>query len=360
MQLRHLAISPPLLLAPMAGLTHSALRTLILSYGGVGLLSTEMLSARSLPVESEQASPFLVRTAEERPLSYQLLLTAEQEVGPAMEALHRFGADAVDLNLGCPAPRIRKAGGGSALMSEPDRMRSLVRRVRRATSLPLSAKIRLGETLDEERLTRFCRMLEDEGIDLLTVHARLRGESFSRKPRWPWVARVKAAVAIPVVANGGIFSVEDARRCLEQSGADGLMIGRAAAHTPWLFARLARQIYGHDIPEPDACPPVAFARFVSALQARFRPERRLGRLKEFTHYLAVNYPFGHHLATAVQKAGSVEDAWTVAMDFFRRSDRQGLARLEQEAGGIDLPHARNPEIPAGRDRARHGTGVSRP
>ena len=337
MRFQDLEIMPPLLLAPMAGLTHSALRTLLLSYGGVGLLSTEMLSARSLPVESAQASPFLVRTAAERPLSYQLLLTSGEEVEPAVEALHRFGADAVDLNFGCPAPRVRKAGGGSALMDEPDRVRSLVRRVRRATSLPLSAKIRLGEVLDEERLVRFCRMLEDEGIDLLTVHARLRGEPFSRKPRWPWVAKVASALAIPVVANGGIFSVDDARRCLEQSGADGLMIGRAAAHFPWLFAQVARQVWGLDLPEPETCPPLAFGRFVAALQARFRPERRLGRIKEFTHYLAVNYPFGHHLATAVQKARSVAEAWQAAMDFFGRCDRAGLARLEEEAGGIELP-----------------------
>ncbi len=319
----------------MAGLTHSALRTLLLSYGGVGLLATEMLSARSLPVENESLSPFLVRTTEERPLSYQLLLTAGEQVEPAMEALHRLQADVVDLNLGCPAPRIRKAGGGSALMDDPVRLRDLVRRARRATSLPLTAKIRLGEDLDSERLCAFCRMLEDEGIDLLTVHARLRGESFCRKPRWARVAVVKEVLSIPVVANGGIFSVDDARRCLEQSGADGLMIGRAAARYPWIFAQVARGLYNLDIPEPDICPPVAYGRFVAALQARFRPERRLGRLKEFTHYFAANYAFGHHLATAVQRSASMEEAWSAAMDFFRRCDRQGLERLWEEQGPGD-------------------------
>ncbi len=332
MHIRNLHIGPPLLLAPMAGLTHSALRTLLLSYGGVGLLATEMLSARSLPVENEQVSPYLVRTVEEHPLSYQLLLTAEEQVEPAMEALHRLRADVVDLNFGCPAPRVRKAGGGSALMDDPARVRRLVRRVRKATTLPLTAKIRLGEELDREKLCGFCRMLEDEGIDLLTVHARLRGESFGRKPRWPRVAEVKAVLSIPVVANGGIFSVDDARRCLEQSGADGLMIGRAAARYPWIFAQVARGLYNLDIPEPDICPPVAYGRFVAALQARFRPERRLGRLKEFTHYFAVNYAFGHHLATAVQRSGSIEEAWSVAMDFFRRCDRRGLERLREEQG----------------------------
>ena len=227
MRIAHKTIWPPLLLAPMAGLTHSALRTTILGFGGIGLLSTEMLAATRLPAESAATSPYLVRTARETPLSYQLLLTGEQQIPRAFAALHRLGADAVDLNLGCPAPLVRRAGGGSSLMDEPERVRRMVRSARRHTALPLTAKIRLGETLDAGRLRDFCTMLADEGIDLLTVHARLRRESFARPPRWEWIARVKEWVAIPVVANGGIDSVASARACLQASGADGLMIGRA-------------------------------------------------------------------------------------------------------------------------------------
>ncbi|MCW5211281.1 tRNA-dihydrouridine synthase family protein, partial [Desulfobulbus sp. TB] len=191
MKIKNLHLDPPLLLAPMAGLTHSALRTLLLQFGGVGLLSTEMLAARKLPVENEHISPFLVRTEQERPLSYQLLVRGAEDVAPALEALHRLQADAVDINLGCPAPKVRRSGGGSSLMDTPELVQEIIAIARKKTALPLTAKIRLGESFSEQRLQSFCQMLEGEGIDLLTVHARLRKEAFCRKPHWEWVAKVK-------------------------------------------------------------------------------------------------------------------------------------------------------------------------
>jgi nifR3 family TIM-barrel protein len=322
-------LAAPLLLAPMAGLTHSALRTLVLSFGGVGLLSTEMLSARRLPTENQRVSPYLVRTEQEFPLSYQLLITNVQEIGPAIEALHRMAADVIDLNFGCPAPRVRKAGGGSSLMSDPVRVREIIRTARLRTTLPLSAKIRLGERLEQSTLRDFCVMLQDEGLDMLTVHARLRGESFARKPHWEWVGKVKEWLDIPVVANGGIFSVDDAVRCLSLSGADGLMLGRAAAQKPWLFAAIAREIYGISVPEWKTSLPCLYGEFALGL-TRFRLERRLGRLKEFTHYFALNYAFGHHLAMAVQKSKTLSRAWQQAVEFFIKTDPEGMTGLTAE------------------------------
>jgi len=316
-------LATPLLLAPMAGLTHSALRTLLLDFGGVGMLSTEMLSARKLPTENPCVSPYLVRTPLESPLSYQLLVTDVEQIEPAIAAVHRLSADVVDLNLGCPAPRVRKAGGGSSLTDNPDRVHAIIRAARSLTDLPLTAKIRLGERLDEAILRDFCLMLQEDGIDLLTVHARLRGEPFGRKPRWQWVGKVKEWLDIPVVANGGIFSVKEAAQCLKLSGADGLMIGRAAPQKPWLFAEIAREIYGVSVDVFQINLPWIYGRFVLGL-ARFRPERRLGRLKEFTHYFALNYAFGHHLAMAVQKSSTVLTAWKQALDFFSRSDAEKL------------------------------------
>jgi nifR3 family TIM-barrel protein len=328
LHVRNLSIDPPLLLAPMAGLTHSALRTLLLDFGGVGLLSTEMLAARGLPVENERVSPYLVRTRRESPLSYQLLVTDAAQVMPAIEALHRLGADAVDLNLGCPAPRIRRGGGGSSLMSVPDKVRVIVAGARKATELPLSAKIRLGETFDQSALRNFCRMLEGEGIDLLTVHARLRKEPFCRRPHWDWVAKVKDWVSVPVIANGSVLSVADAEKCLQISRADGLMLGRGAAYTPWLFADIARRLYGKDITPVPVCLPQLYGWFVLALLDRFAPQRRLGRLKEFTHYFATNYAFGHNLAVKVQTADSVGQAWQRAMEFLGRNDIKGMKKAE--------------------------------
>lgn len=319
-RLRRLTISPPLLLAPMAGLTHTALRRLILELGGVGLLSTEMLAAKRLPSENPRISPWLVRRPEERPLSWQLLVGRLEEVVPAVDKLHALGAEAIDLNLGCPAPTVRRMGAGSRLMEEPATVRALVAAARRATSLPLTAKIRLGEELDEAKLRDFCMMLAGEGIEMLSVHARLRGESFSRRPRWVWVGKVRGWLDIPVVANGGIFSVADAVNCLAESGTDGLMIGRAAAVTPWLFADIAREVYGLGAPLPGVDRPALFLRFIDLLEESFAPERRLGRLKEFSHYFAGNYAFGHSLASAVQTSATLTEARARAVEFFRRND----------------------------------------
>jgi nifR3 family TIM-barrel protein len=334
-KIKELSISPPLLLAPMAGLTHSALRTLLQDFGGVGLLSTEMLAARKLPIENEKLSPFLVRTGQESPLSYQLLVTDAAEVAPAVEALHRFHADAVDLNLGCPAPRVRRKGGGSSLMDMPDKVRRIVHEARKRTDLPLTAKIRLGESFSEEKLRNFCLMLEGEGIDLLTVHARLRKEPFCRRPHWQWVARVKEWLSIPVIANGSVLSVADAEKCLQVSRADGLMIGRGAAFTPWLFADIGREVYGLDIPVKPVCLPELYGRFVLALTERFVPERRLGRLKEFSHYFAANYAFGHTLAVRVQTSSSVTEAWQRAMEFFQCSDRESLPEAGERIAEVE-------------------------
>jgi len=327
MIIRQQKIWPPLLLAPMAGLTHSALRTTILHFGGVGLLSTEMLAAARVPGENVHLSPYLVRTAKERPLSYQLLLSSEHNIPKIFEALHRFEADAIDLNLGCPAPVVRKTGGGSSLMEDPQRVRQIVQCARRNTALPLTAKIRLGETLDPQKLRDFCLMLAGEGIDMLTVHARLRTESFARRPRWEWISKVKEWITIPVIANGSIDSVSSARACIAESGADGLMIGRAAAVTPWIFADIAREVYGASIPDSEVCLPLLYQRFVGGLVERFQSDRRLGRLKEFTHYFAKNYFFGHHLAAKVQASSTLEEAWSRAVRFFNQNDPGGASQL---------------------------------
>lgn len=314
-----LVISPPLALAPMVGLSHSALRSLAQEEGGVGLLFTEMLAARRLPEENARISPYLIRTKGERPLFYQLFLTEEDAVGPAVARLHELDAAGVDLNLGCPAPQLRRHGAGVFLTSDPDRVCSLIRALRKATSLPLSAKIRLGENLDTDRLLDFCHMLEDEGLDMLTVHGRLNDEKFCRRPRWQMIGRVKDALRIPVLANGGIFSVADARECLRLSGADGLMLGRGAASRPWLFAEIAREVYGLSIPESCRGKRQVYFRFVALLDERFPVERRLGRLKQFSHYFARNFQYGHLLATSVQKSNTLDEARQQAEEFFLQS-----------------------------------------
>ncbi len=314
-----LQVSPPLFLAPMAGLTHSALRAVIAGFGGVGLFSTEMLSAKSLAVENPEISPYLIRTEREEPLSYQLLTGNPEEVPRAVERVQELGAAAVDLNLGCGAPKVRRAGSGIALWENEERLRAVIREIRRCTSLPFTAKIRLGPGPDEGELERRVRLLEDLGLDGIYIHARFDREPFSRRPKWEWIGLVKGWIEIPVIVNGGIFSAKDAVRCIEQSGADGLMIGRAAAVKPWIFSRIAYEIYGQDFHHEKIDLPRVYQAFFFELFSRFPEERQLGRLKEFTHYFSRNYPFGNRLAMAVQRAQSMEEALETATEFFEKN-----------------------------------------
>lgn len=196
-----------------------------------------------------------------------------------------------------------------------DRIRKTVALLRKTTHLPISAKIRLGRKLDENILLDYCKMLEAEGVDMLTVHGRLDGEKFCRSPRWDWIGKVKNAVKVPVIANGGIFSVDDAKKCLERSGADGLMLGRGAVCKPWLFADIAKAVY-NDHSTNDIVVSDLYFRFIELLEERFMPERRLGRLKKFTHYYSSNFTFGHHLASGVQNSRTVEEAAETAKHFF--------------------------------------------
>lgn len=327
--LGRIAVDVPVVLAPMVGLSHSAFRSLLMEIGGVGLLFTEMLAAKRLPYDSVESSPMLISSSGEHPLVYQIFLADEKPVNKAVAKLETLDVDGIDINLGCPAPQLRRRGAGGFLAEDEVVVRKIVSVLRKKTALNLSAKIRLGKELNKTRLINFCTMLEGEGIDFVTVHARLHGEKFCRTPRWEWIGLVKENVSIPVIANGGVFSVADAQKCLERSGADGIMLGRGGVEKPWLFAQIAMAIYHREIPVTFRTIDQVYYRFVDLLQERFRSERRLGRLKQFTHYLAQNFTFGHHLASSIQRCNSMEEAIEKSSVFF---EKQAIAELTFNGG----------------------------
>lgn len=302
----------------MVGLSHSALRCLVQAEGGTGLFFTEMLAARRLPHDNPCCSPLLIRHESETPLFYQIIAADEKEIEPAVEKLHTLGADGIDLNLGCPAPMQRRQGAGAVLAGNSAALKKVLRRLRKGTELPVSVKIRLGDSPDTDALSAFGLFLEAEGVDMITIHARLHGEKFCRKPRWEAIRAVKDALSIPVLANGGIFSVADARRCLELSHADGLMIGRGAVQRPWLCGEIAEEMYGVAGTLSKRADAAIYTDFIALLEQRFAPERRLGRLKQFTRYFAASYPFGHHFAASIQNSSTLGEARQQAAHFFDR------------------------------------------
>ncbi len=327
MKIRELKVYPPVVLAPMVGLSHSALRSLVVELGGVGLLYTEMLSARRLAHENPDRSPLLLRGAKEKPLFYQLAAANVDHLPAAIDKLHRLQADGIDLNLGCSAPSQRIQGSGLALSKSRQELLPVLRLLRQRTALPFSVKIRLGESLAPGGLVDMCSFYEDQGVDCIAVHARLDQDKFCRKPRWSAVAAVKQAVNIPVVVNGGIFSVADARACLAESAADALMIGRGGVYRPWLFAEIAEQLYGLSTKNDALNKKDIYFRFVDCLEDRFPQDLQLVRLKLFSRYFAVSFAFGHQLASAIQNADDVDEAKGRAADFFDQCTARELSLL---------------------------------
>lgn len=316
LKIRNLSVWPPVALAPMVGLSHSGLRCLVQDHGGVGVLYTEMLAAKRLPNDNPNISPLLIRSIQEKPLIYQLVTGEIEHISAAVDTLHKVHADGVDLNLGCPAPIQKRQGAGSSLALNRGKLQSILRELRNKTDLPLSVKIRLGQKIDSALLADTCTFYEDEGVDLITVHGRLIGEKFCRKPRWNAIAAAKRAVTIPVFANGGIFSLDDAKRCLEQSGADGVMVGRGAAQKPWLCAEIGYHLFGSPSNLESIDKKEVFDAFTTLLDDRFPLEKRLGRLKQFTRYYAGSFKFGHQLASRIQSSNSISEAKERAEQFF--------------------------------------------
>lgn len=309
-------LKTPLSLAPMVGLSHTALRNLVMELGGVGLLYTEMLSATRLPGDNPHISPFLVKSQEERPLIYQLYLSKNDVIDAAVDKIEQLDGQGIDLNLGCPAPKLRRQGAGVYLSSDKEKLAGILSDLRKKTNLPLSVKIRLGAGPDKEKFTDYCKMLEACGVDLVTIHARFNKDKFCRKPHWHWVRYAKEVLSIPVFANGGIFTVEDALNCLKVSGADGLMLGRGAVIRPWLFCDVYSALQAGEVVTRRWNKKEVYDRFFELVESRFEINRQLGRVKQFTTLFAESFLFGHILATTVQKSKSMDEAKMMAEQFF--------------------------------------------
>ena len=223
----------------MAGITHSAFRRLLAEFGGYGALWTEMLSARNILTERVN-SPWLKRRPEEGKVIYQLLVIDSDRLPEILDRLAPLRPDGLDLNIACAAPSIRRQHGGSDLFEASDRLRAIVRVLRRHFPGPLTVKTRLGIQVPDwrEKLRDRLHLLEDEGVDALTIHPRFAEEKFKRSARHNLYAELAAETRLPIIANGDITSLDEARaRAAQLAPASGIMIGRLAAAQPWFFAK---------------------------------------------------------------------------------------------------------------------------
>jgi nifR3 family TIM-barrel protein len=298
----------------MTYLGHVAFRELVSTYGGYGLLFSEMCSARRIPHESRNHSHFFRWRDEELPrLVCQIVGADPAAMRRAAQIIEQKGFFGVDINLGCSTAAICKRNCGAALLKEPERAVRLVAAVRDAISIPLLVKFRTGWRDDPQPAVDFACRLEDAGVDALTFHPRVAPDRRARPPKWSYIARVKAAVSIPVFGNGDVFTRDDCLRILRTTGCDGVALGRMGIARPWVFAEWR----GSFTSQPSTYLDAAL-RLLELLRRYYDPTPALRRFRRFALYFCANFRFGHTLYTRIHKVTDIEALPGVLHAFFQQ------------------------------------------
>ena len=308
----------PLFLAPMAGVTDWAFRT-ICARLGAGVTVTEMVSSRALCYK-DQKSAKLLRKNEGSVCGAQIFGNDPEIMAKgAILALEISGCDFIDINMGCPMPKIAGSGDGCGLMRTPELAADIVRSVVQAVNVPVTVKCRLGWDKGSINVLDFTKRMEDAGAAMVAVHGRTRSMLYSGTADWDMIHKVKEQLSIPVIANGDITDGQAAVRCLKRTGADGLMIGRSTFGDPWIFEEVQAALRGEAYPgRPSLADRVAVALEQFRLSEQDHGEHIacLEARKHFAWYLR-GVPHSSYYKNQITSLTTMEDIYRVAKDVVR-------------------------------------------
>ena len=318
MRFGHLEVNNPIALGPMAGVTDWAFRTVCAELGA-NITVTEMVSSRALVYKDKKSAALLKKNPGSlcgaQIFGNDPAIMAEA----AVLALEISGCDFLDINMGCPMPKIANSGDGCGLMRTPELAGDIVAAVSKAVNVPVTVKCRLGWDKGSINVLDFAKRMEDNGAAMLTVHGRTRTQLYSGVADWDMITKVKNTVSIPVIANGDIVGGESAIKCLKRTGADGVMIGRATFGDPWIFAEVKAAMEGKPIPERPCLKDridVAVQQFRLAEQDHGEHIACLEARKHFAWYLR-GVAHSSYYKNQITSLTTMEDIDRVAKDVVR-------------------------------------------
>jgi tRNA-dihydrouridine synthase B len=287
-----------LFMAPMVDLSHEPYRELVRSFGGCDLFYSEMLNSRMVPNENPDTSQYL-RFKKTDDLIIQLIGNDPDKIHLSTERVDSFSPWGIDINMGCYLKKITCHGWGAAMMKDIYTAEKVICAARKATVKPLSVKIRIGQKHDLSYLIQFGKMIESAGADFVVLHARSESDGLTRPAKWKYISKLKSELSIPVVGNGDITSAADAARMFDETGCDGVMIGRGAIIKPWIFREIRELLSGNIISAAPYIKEVMLA-LSDGIEAWFPEETAVKRFKLALPWLAQNLRFGHHFVKTIK------------------------------------------------------------
>lgn len=302
MKIGAISIENPLILAPMAGITDLPFR-LLCKEQGCDILYTEMVSAKAIYYENKNTVPLLSLDSKEHPIGVQLFGSEPQLMGEMAKKIEPLGFDFVDVNMGCPVPKIVNNKEGSALMLNPKLVGEIVSSMVKATKKPVTIKIRKGFDDEHVNAVEIAKIIEASGAAAIAVHGRTREQYYSGKADWDIIRQVKEAVSIPVIGNGDVTDAVSAKKMMDETGCDGIMIGRASRGNPWIFKEITQYLDTGILPERPTNEEVrnTILRH-AALQLEFKGEYTgIREMRKHVAWYTAGYPHSAKLRRMVNE-----------------------------------------------------------
>jgi tRNA-dihydrouridine synthase B len=307
LQIGPLSVSPRLLLAPMSGVTDSAFRRIVRLASGrsVGLMITEFISVEALTRESEKSFRMMRFRPEERPIAIQIFGADADRMARAARLVEESGADILDINCGCPVPKVVKRGGGCELMRQLERLSRILEAVRREVSIPVTLKMRSGWDDSSRNAAEVAAVAEAAGLAMVTVHGRTRVQLYQGEADWSVIPAIRRRVSIPVIGSGDVLSAAEALRRERVFAADGVMIGRGALANPWIFRQIEELRRGTPTYQPSLEERLDAMRIYAAyLEEDYAPVAVAARLRQFAGRVTKGLRCGAGLRAAINDARS--------------------------------------------------------
>lgn len=316
-KIREIEINPPLVLSPMAGVTDISFRRLLKRRGGVGLTVSEFISVEGLTRNNPKSKRQMRFYEDERPFAVQIFGGQPERMRMAAEMAEEVGADILDINCGCPAPKVVKHGGGSGLLRDHPRLETILKEIKSAITIPLTIKIRAGYSESTINAIETAKLAEACGVEHIALHGRTKEQGYRGLANWDLVKQIKAVVKVPVSGSGDVTTIAQAFARFSETGCDGVLIGRGAMANPWIFRQFEDAIHGREPFEPTLEDKRAvLLEYFDMLREDMPEKAAIGRMKQLAGQFTRGLQGGALFRTAIYHSHSVTEILNRISEYF--------------------------------------------